>query len=95
MAEDIQILLERHTSELDEHERRIHALEKGQDAVNRLILDVAKISAKLDYMSEKLDRLESKVETLEQKPAKRWDGLVTAIISAAIGIFVGWIMVGR
>lgn len=95
MAEDINVVLERHGAELADHERRIHALEKGQDTISRLTLDVAKISVKLDTMSEKMDRLDSKVEALEQKPAKRWDGLITALVSAVVGIIIGWIMVGR
>lgn len=95
MADDIQTVLAHHTAELDEHERRIVSLEKGQDAVRQLTLDIAKISAKLDFLAEKLDKLDGKVETLEQRPAKRWDGLVTAIISAAVGVVIGWLMVGR
>lgn len=93
--DDMQAALARQEATLDEHERRIHALEKGQDAIQRLTLDVAKISAKLDFLAEKLDKMDGKVEALEQKPAKRWDGLITALISAAVGVIIGWIMVGR
>lgn len=95
MAEDLQIVMERQNAELEDHERRIRSLEKGQDAINRLTLDVAKISVKLDSLTEKLDKLDGKVETLEQKPAKRWDGLITALVSAVVGIIIGWVMVGR
>lgn len=93
--DDIQAIVAQHSMELDEHERRISSLEKGQDAIRQLTLDVAKISAKLDFMVEKIDKLDSKVETLEQKPAKRWDGLVTAIVTALAGAIIGWLMAGR
>jgi alcohol dehydrogenase class IV len=93
--EDMQAALARHDATLDEHERRIHALEKGQDAIQQLTLDVAKISAKMDFLAEKMDKLDSKVEALEQKPAKRWDGLVTALITALAGALIGWLMDGR
>lgn len=92
---DVMTTLAQHSAELDNHERRLHDLEKGQGAVQQLALDMAKVSAKLDFLAEKLDKLDGKVEALEQKPAKRWDGLVTALISAAVGIMIGWIMVGR
>ena len=93
--EDMQAALARHDATLDEHERRIRGLEKGQDAIQQLTLDVAKISAMMDFLAEKMDKLDSKVEALEQKPAKRWDGLVTALITALAGALIGWLMAGR
>lgn len=95
MAEDVQTTVARHDAELAEHERRINSLEKGQNIINSLALDIAKVSSKLDFLVEKVDKIDNKVEDIEQKPGKRWDGMITAIISACIGIIIGWILLGR
>ena len=92
--DDIQVTLERHTSELNEHERRIGKLEQKQDAITKLTLDMAQVFVRLDTLVEKLDKLDRKVEILEQKPAKRWDGLVTALITAAAGVVIGLLLGG-
>ena len=92
--DDINVTLERHSSELSEHERRIGNLERKQDAITKLTLDMAQVFVRLDTLVEKLDKLDRKVEVLEQKPAKRWDGLITALITAAAGVVIGLLLGG-
>ena len=49
---------------------------------------VARIEEKIDYLHGDLKKIGEKVEMLEQKPAKRWDSVIAAIL-AALGGGVG------
>lgn len=37
---------------------------------------------------------EDRIRTLEQKPVRRWDALITGIISAVIGVVIGILING-
>ena len=37
---------------------------------------------------------EARIRALEQKPARRWDAVITAIISAGIGVVLGILING-
>lgn len=71
------------------NKRRIDALERSTDALNRLATSVEVLATKQSNMLSTLNRLDDKVETLEGKSGKRWDGLMDKlfwiILSAAIG----------
>ena len=46
------------------------------------------------HINEKLDKIDVNVESLMQKPAKRYDTVVTGIITAVIGALVGFLLSG-
>ena len=46
------------------------------------------------HINEKLDKIDVNVESLMQKPAKRYDSVVTGIITAVIGALVGFLLSG-
>lgn len=37
---------------------------------------------------------EDRIRALEQKPARRWDAVITGIISAVIGVVIGMLLNG-
>jgi ABC-type transport system involved in multi-copper enzyme maturation permease subunit len=45
-------------------------------------------------MDEKLDELTATAKDLAGKPAKRWEALVSCIISALAGAFLVWLASG-
>ena len=46
------------------------------------------------HINEKLDKIDVNVESLMQKPAKRYDTVVTCIITTLIGAIVGFLLSG-
>lgn len=46
------------------------------------------------HMREKLDKIDINVETIMNKPAKRYESIITQILSAVIGVLVGFILSG-
>lgn len=80
---------------------RITILEEGQkslhkrvDHIEGLAEGVNKISVEMQYMREDLNKLIEKVEAVESRPAKRWDLIITAVISA-IGGGIGSMIIGN
>lgn len=49
---------------------------------------LSRVEEKLDFLLNDIKKLDSKVEALEQKPVKKWDGIITALL-AAVGGGVG------
>ena len=43
------------------------------------------LTKEVGFMNQTLVQLTAKVTHLEQTPARRWDGIVTALIGAVIG----------
>ena len=92
MNDNLDVIVAQHEKELEEHGRRIQQLEKDREGVITTARAVAVITERLNTVIEKIDTLTSKVDVIEGKPIKRWDGLITAVISAVVGIVVGWIL---
>ena len=46
------------------------------------------------HINEKLDKIDVNVEALMQKPVKRYDTVVTGIITAVVGALVGFLLSG-
>lgn len=80
MAEEKRSRQESHK----EFYRRLRDLENNQ-SVNQEKLET--IEGKIDGMGEKLD-------TLLEKPGKRWEAIVAAVISAVVAGVVGFFLAG-
>ena len=46
------------------------------------------------HINEKLDKIDVNVESLMQKPAKRYETIVTSVLTAIIGALAGFILSG-
>ena len=76
------------------NEGRIKKLEDEHEVLHQLATSVAVMAEKMDTMNKSMDSLTTKVDEIESKPAKQWDKVVTAIISALVGAFVSWVAAG-
>ena len=70
-------------------------LKKLTDSVYRLSAGVEKLTVSVGATEEKLGRLTTDVESIKEKPARRWDTvitvLITAILTAAVSLAVSHI----
>ena len=46
------------------------------------------------HINEKLDKIDVNVESLMQKPAQRYDHVITSIITALVGVLIGFVLSG-
>lgn len=81
--------------------RRIDAVEKSQEALNRLATAVEVMATEQKHQTEGLAELKAdvadlteKVEAVEQKPGKRWDGMVDKFMAGIVGAVAALIVAG-
>lgn len=71
-------------------ESSLKSLHKRVDHIEELVESVQKMTVELQHMREDINKVSEKVDELEKKPGKRWDGVVTAVISALGGGLAGY-----
>lgn len=76
------------------NEGRIKKLEEAHEILHQLATSVAVMAEKMDTMNKNVVTITTKVEEIENRPAQRWDKLVSTIIGALVGAFISWIASG-
>lgn len=80
--------------ENDRQNARLTALEKGLLEVNKITVQIERLTANIETLTASIREQSGRLTELEQKPVKRWDGLITAIITGVVGILIGLISAG-
>lgn len=65
--------------------RRMDNAEQVVNVVHQLAQEMVGLTKEVGFMNKTLVQLTAKVASLEEKPAKRWDTLVHALLGAAAG----------
>ena len=84
IEDDLKELREKNSKDHKEFYNRIEKTEK----------DMVESIGDRKHINEKLDKIDVNVESLMQKPAKRYDTVVTGIITAVVGALVGFLLSG-
>lgn len=66
-------------------------LSSSVDAIQSLTRSVDKLAINMDNTLKELKTQGNRIEALEKKPAKRWETMIQAAITTAVGIFLGWL----
>lgn len=72
--------------------RRIDALERKQEVLQRLATAVEVLASEQKHLQENIDRMSGKIDTLEKKPAKYWEKVVERIITVAVTAMVTFLL---
>ena len=83
--ETIGAAIARQEVQIKELSRRLDVLEKLADSVNKLAISVERVASKQDSMDSKISTLSADVDEIKDRPAKNWQTVVAAVISALIG----------
>ena len=89
---DIGAALARQEEQIKGLARRMDNLEKLTESVNALALSVERLTNQQATTDNQLETLTDDVTELKEKPAKRWDMVITAIISALVGGGIAYII---
>ena len=84
LEEDLREFKERNSKDHKEFYNRLEDVEKDM------------VSSKSDraHINAKLDEISNDVKSLAEKPAKRYETIVTSVLTAIIGALVGFILSG-
>ena len=83
--QEIGTALARQEEQIKGLARRMDNLEKLTESVNKLAISVERLTSQQATTETQITALTGDVNELKEKPAKRWDTVVAAIISALIG----------
>lgn len=76
----------------EEHHRqnkRITDLEQSQKQIYDLTISVKELAMSVKNMVEEQKEQSERIKQLEEKPGKRWDLIITTILTSAISVVVG------
>ena len=69
--------------------RRMETLEKLTESVHSLTLTVRDLVNQQAQTEQDVETLSSDVKDMKEKPAKRWDAIVAALIAGVVGAGLG------
>lgn len=71
---------------------RIDALQEMSASIKDLAIATAQIAAETKALREDYEKADKRIETLEHKPIKRYETVITAILTAVCGGVVGYLL---
>lgn len=69
--------------------RRMETLEKLTESVHSLTLTVRDLVNQQAQTEQDVETLSSDVKEIKEKPAKRWDAIIAALIAGLVGAGIG------
>ena len=87
--DDTSAAIARMEEQIKSLDRRMGNLEKLTESVQTLALSVQELATKQSSTEHDVEALTAEVADLRDKPAKRWDAAVAALIAAIIGGAIG------
>lgn len=84
------------TLEQDEKDvhRRLDNLESMVESIHTLANTSVELAAELKAMRKDVNDIDDRVESIENTPKKRYETIVTAILTSIVGIIVGYLIKG-
>ncbi len=71
---------------------RLDTLEKRQDNFDKLVGTVEALAVREERVEGDVKEIKKDVKSLTDKPAKRWDALITQIITALAAAVIGFVL---
>lgn len=78
------------TDKLAHIEESLKSAHKRIDSIDSLTKSVYELASSIKTMQHDIKDMSVRVKTIEEKPAKRWDLIVTTVITAVVGILAGY-----
>lgn len=74
------------------NQHRIDDLEKRQDNLDDLVSTVKVLADREERVEDDVKEIKSDVKALASKPGKRWDAVITQVITLLVAAIVGFIL---
>lgn len=85
-------MVTRQSEQIKTLNNRMDNLEKLTDSVQKMAISLERLTAKEAATEERVKTLTDDVDEIKSKPAKRWDTIVAAIISALVGAGIAFLI---
>ena len=87
--DDTSAAIARMEEQIKSLDRRMGNLEKLTESVQTLALSVQELATKQTSTEHDVEALTNEVAEIRDKPAKRWDAIVAALIAGLVGAGIG------
>lgn len=91
-SQEIMAALARQDEQIKQLDRRMANLEQLTESVHNLALSVERLTQQQAATDTQVTTIASEVNELREKPGKRWDAVVLALISAGVGALITMII---
>lgn len=81
----------------DENNRvshRLSTLEESVRQITELVASVKVLATQMEAMATEQRKMGDRLDAIEEKPAKRWDTVISGVISGVVGILIGLMSAG-
>ena len=78
--------------EFDDLKNDVKDLKKVFDKINSIAISTEKLAIEMKYMREEQTKMDGRITTIEEKPVKRYDTVITYIITTIIGAIIGFLV---
>lgn len=75
-------------------DQRITALESAVKNIVQISINVERLATNVETMTKAIEKQGLRLAALEEKPGKRWELVVTGIISAVVGFVASAVLAG-
>ena len=75
--------------EFEDLKSDVKDLKKVFDKITNIAISTEKLATEMKYMREEQLKQDKRITTIEEKPVKRYDSIVTYVITTIIGIVIG------
>lgn len=78
------------TDKLAHLEESLKSAHRRIDSIEKLTNSVYELASSIKTMQHDMTDMSGRIKTIEEKPAKRWDLVVTTAITTIVGIVIGY-----
>lgn len=72
-------------------EESVKSAHKRIDGIDTLTQSVYELASSIKAMQRDITDMSGRIKTIEEKPAKRWDLVVTTVITTIVGVLIGYL----
>ena len=87
--------LEVKVTEIDQRSKsnvkRLDKMEARQDEQDKIVTAIATLDTRMGGVESDVTEIKSDVKELAAKPGKRWDAVIAALITGAVGLLLGYL----
>ena len=87
--EETSAAIARMEEQIKNLDRRMGNLEKLTESVQSLALSVQQLATQQSSTENDVEALTAEVAEIREKPAKRWDAIIAALIAGLVGAGIG------
>ena len=77
--------------EFDDLKNDVRDLKQVFDKISNIAISTEKLAVEMKYMREEQIKQDKRITAIEEKPVKRFDSIVTYIITTIIGLVIGYL----